>query len=97
MSTQLTDSLGATWTYLPEYDQWETEEEMNETEWEGCDGGSTLDMDDFIDYAIEDLKAEFLSRAQELPWMVARPADPTDLPRLCAQLREQLLALRNAN
>ena len=38
-----------------------------------------------------------LSRAQELPWMVARPADPTDLPRLCAQLREQLLALRNAN
>lgn len=94
MSTQLTDSLGATWTYLPEFDQWETEEDMIETEWEGCDGSSTLDMDDFIDYVIEDLKAEFLSRAQE---KISGPVDPADLPRLCAQLRERLLALRTAN
>ena len=90
MTTQLTDSLGATWTYHREFDQWETEEDMNETEWEGCDGGSTLDMDDFIDYAIEDLKGEFLSRTALLH---LRP-DPTELPQLCEQLRGQLLGLR---
>ena len=90
MTTQLTDSLGATWTYSPEFDQWETEDDMNETECEGCDSSSTLDMDDFLDYITEDLKAEFLSRAALLH---LRP-DPTELPRLCERLRGQLLGLR---
>ena len=57
MTTQLTDSLGATWTYLPKHDQWETDDDMNHTECEGCHSSSTLDMDDFIEYILEDRKA----------------------------------------
>ena len=90
MTTQLTDSLGATWTYHREFDQWETDDDGNETEWEGCDSSSTLDMADFLEYIVEDLKAEFLSQTRSL----GQQPDPQELPRLCAQLRSQLLGLR---
>jgi len=59
MTTQLTDSLGATWTYLPRHDQWETDDDMNHTECEGCHSSSTLDLDDFIEYIMEDRRADF--------------------------------------
>ena len=97
MTTQLTDSLGATWTYYPQYDQWETEDDRNDTETdcEGCGGPSTLDMDDFLEYILEDLKSALLSGARLQPQLAAQQLE-ADLEGHCAALRSRLLALRTA-
>lgn len=76
MTTQLTDSLGATWTYLPRYDQWETADDMNHTECEGCQSSSTLDMDDFIDHILEDRRADCEGDGHVLrTWLLGLRAD----------------------
>ena len=96
MTTQLTDSLGATWTYYPQYDQWETEDDMNDTETdcEGCGGSATQDMGDFLEYILDDLKSELRSQAQRQG--VPAQQLEADLESHCEALRTRLLALRTA-
>lgn len=95
MTTQLTDSLGATWTYHPEFDQWETDDDMNDTECDGCGGASTQDMDDFLEYIVSDLRSALLSQAQASPGIRTQQLE-ADLESHCAALRTQLLGLRTA-
>lgn len=107
MTTQLTDSLGATWTYYPEFDQWETDDDRNDTECDGCGGASTLDMDDFLEHILEDLKSELRSQFRSLLASAQRPWIPggrgkaarqleTDLASQGAALQTRLLSLRTA-
>ena len=69
---------------------------MNDTECDECGGASTLDMEDFLDYILDDMKSELRSQAQVQPWCTDQQQLEVDLERHCAALRTQLLDLRTA-